>query len=140
MKMIKLIKSNNTLTDEIKDVLNYIQGKPHKGDYGDVYIVNDGYGAEIDQWFDEDNYKTHEVEFDIDFTHQRVPEPTAYDWNPVTYDEAEIDDIAIYKIDGVDIREGLDKNSEFYNMVSEEFQKNYDPEDYRPEEDPYDDF
>lgn len=138
--MIKLIKSNNTLTDEIKDVLNYIQGKPHKGDYSDVYIVNDGYGAEIDQWFDENNYKTHEVEFDIDFRHQRVSEPAAYDWNPVTYDEAEIDDIAIYKIDGVDIRERLDKNSEFYNMVSEEFQKNYDSEDYRPEEDPYDDF
>ena len=122
-------KIKSSIPEDIQDVLNYILGKPHKGDYDGVYFTDNGYGADIDQWFPgKEEPKTHKVEFDIDYHAYQEREPAAYDWQHVVYDEAEVNFIYVVKIDGVEVNERLERNSEFYNMVHDEFQKNYEPD------------
>lgn len=133
MKMIKVIKSNNTLTDEIKDVLNYILGKPCKGNY-ELYI-NNGVELEI---INLDTNKKYIGDLDIDYNTYEEDEPAAYDWDPVKYSVVEVNNIYLDSISGQKVDIDL-KGTEIYNIIVDEFQEHYES-DNEPEYDSSSDF
>lgn len=120
MKFIKMVKANNTLTDEIKDVLNFILDKPCKGTY-ELYI-NNGVELEI---INLDTNKKYIGDLDIDYNTYEEDEPAAYDWNPVKYDVVEVNNIYLDSISGQKVDIDL-KGTKIYNLIIDEFQEHYE--------------
>lgn len=121
MKLIRIIKANNeTLSENIQDVLNFILDKPCKGTY-ELYINN---GAEL-EIVDLDTNKKYIGDLDIDYNTYKEDEPAAYDWDPVKYNVVEVNNIYLDSISGQKIDIDL-KGTKIYNTIVDEFQEHYD--------------
>lgn len=121
MKLIRIIKANNeTLSEDIQDILNFILDKPYKGNY-ELYINN---GAEL-EIIDLDTDKKYIGDLDIDYNTYEEDEPAAYDWDPVKYNVVEVNNIYLDSISGQKVDIDL-KGTKIYNAIVDEFQEHCD--------------
>lgn len=113
-------KIKSSLPEDIQDVLNYILGKPYKGNY-ELYINN---GAEL-EIIDLDTDKKYIGDLDIDYNTYEEDEPAAYDWDPVKYNVVEVNNIYLDSISGQKVDIDL-KGTKIYNTIVDEFQEHYE--------------